>query len=159
MASFDLDAAMTRLVAMEKEALAAITTNVDAVTYFPYEQDGFPYWTNRLTIAPPSWKSGEFVDYVFSITGRLVVAHLTEGYRGEGITKIYQYIPEVLDYFDNRPFLTSTSYPTELDDVSPDNGLEIVDIIGPAAYRNDGIGSTQVGIEVIFRLPFLIKAY
>src|SRR3972149_10038596 len=138
MASFDLKTAMTRLAAMEKESISAITTSVDAVTIFPWEQGGLPYWTNRLTTVPPVWLAGDFASYAFSITGRLVVAHITEGYRGEGIEKVYDYIPEILDFFDNRPFLTSTAYPTELDDVAPDNGLEIVDIVGPNAYRNDG---------------------
>lgn len=155
---YDLDALMDRLVEMEKESLASLVgTDIDAVKYHPYEQEAFPYWTNRITGMTPVYLAQDIVQYPFRVTARLVIAHFTEGYRGETATKTYQYIPAVLHYFKDRPGMNSTAHPTQMDDVFRD--FEIVDFNGPFAFQNNGIGATQVGFEFVFTLPVLDQQY
>ena len=159
MAAFDMDAAMDRLVSMEIESLAAVITTVDAKKFYPWTQEAFPYWHNRITGYEPEHPSQDYIIHRYEVTGRLVVAHFTEGYRGEGMDKAYQYIAEVNDYFDNNPLMITAEYPTAFDDIDDASGVEIVQVIGPNAFANSGIGEMDIGVEFVFSLPFIVQAY
>lgn len=159
MASWDLATAMLRLVAMEKDSIAAVvSTAVDGVTYYPYQQESFPYWHNRMLPTTVEWVADDYPVYRVRIVGRLVIGHLKEGYKGQTPDKVYDYVPEVYDYFDRRPMMTSTDYPTDLDDIYPDDGLTILGDSGFLAFVNSGIGVTDVGIEFTFEIPFIVQA-
>lgn len=154
MADFNLGDFMDRVVEMEKESVASIvSTEVDAVPYFPYEQEAFPYWTNRITGMTPSYLAEDAVEFNFRIVGRIVLGHLTEGYKGEPIVKAQDYISAVLDYFKGRSGMKSVAHPTSMQYLA--QYFLIVDMVGPNAFRNDGIGSTQVGIDFVFTLPIM----
>lgn len=158
MANYDLSALMTRLVEMEKESIASVATNgVDAVSYFPYEQDDFPYWTNRIRGMAPDYLAQDTAHYPFQIAARLVIGHLTEGYKGEVLTKAYEYIPAVTSYFKDKPGMNSIASPTQMDDIFTD--FEFTDVVGPVAFQNSGIGVLQVGVEFIFTLPIIDIQY
>lgn len=164
MANFDLDALMERLIEMEKESIDALVDNTpDAVKYFPYEQEAFPYWNNRITVFDRINLSQDIVIYAFDITARLVIGHLTEGYRSEIYEDAYDYIASVLDYFADRALMNSNTNDTPMEDVWCDDdeygGLEIIDMTGPAAFANAAIDTTQVAIEFVFRLPVIDSIY
>lgn len=156
MANYDLSALMDRLLEMEKEAVASVQT-ADGVTYFPYEQEAFPYWTNRITGITPAYLAQDIAQYPLRIAGRLVLGHLTEGYQGELLIRAYDFMEAVLSYFKDRPGMNSTAHSTQMDDIFTD--LEIADIVGPAAFQNGGIGAVQVGIDFIFTLPIIDVQY
>lgn len=149
MANYDLGALMDRLLEMEKEAV----DESSGVAYFPYEQESFPYWTNRIVGMTPDYVAQDIAHYPFRIAARLVLGHLTEGYKGELILSAYDHIAAVTAYFKDRPGMNSNAHTTQMEDIFTD--FELVDVIGPAAFRNDGIGNTQVGIEFIFTLPVI----
>lgn len=157
MANYDLGALMDRLVEMEKESITSLADGVDAVSYFPYEQESFPYWTNRIRGMVPGYLAQDTAHYPFQIAARLVIGHLTEGYKGEVQTKAYDYIPAVTSYFKDRPGMNSNAHLTQMDDIFMD--FELVDIVGPIAFQNSGIGVLQVGVEFIFTLPIIDIQY
>lgn len=158
MPNYDLGAFMDRLLEMEKESIDDVVDGgVDGVTYFPYEQEAFPYWTNRVTGVTPDYYAQDIAHYPIRIAGRLVMGHLKEGYEGELLERAYVYIPAILSYFKDRPTMKSNAHPTKMDDLLTD--FEIVDIVGPAAFQNNGIGATQVGVEIIFTLPIIDVQY
>jgi hypothetical protein len=163
-----LSQAMDRIAAMEKQALADLTPSVpaDAVPYFPYEQEAFPYFFNRLSGVEPKNSlsdqdedSGEdiVVEY-YNITIRLVIGHLGEGYRGERAKDLYEYIPAVLQFFREHSFLTSTAYPSELDYINPLD-ISIPNGTGLLVFQNAGIVNFQVGTEFTLRLPIIVQVY
>lgn len=144
---------MARLLEMEKESIASVSPDVDGVTYFPYQQEAFPYWTNRMTGVTPDYLAQEIAHYPFRITGRLVMGHITEGYEGELLERAYLYIPAITSYFKDRPGMNSIAHPTPIDDIFTD--FEFVTINGPFGFQNSGVGVIQVGIEVLFTLPVI----
>jgi hypothetical protein len=158
MANYDLGDFMDRLLEMEKESIDDLVDgSVDGVTYFPYEQESFPYWTNRVTGFVPDYIAQDIAHYPLRIAGRLVMGHLKEGFEGDILKKSYDYLEAVLSYFKDRPTMKSNAHPTKMDDIFTD--FEITDIVGPAAFQNNGIGSTQVGLEFVFVLPIIDVQY
>lgn len=156
MADYDIGAFMIRLLEMEKEAVADIK-KVDGVTYFPYEQEAFPYWTNQVAGLTPGYLAQDIVQYPLRITGMLVLGHYTEGYKGEQLVKAYAYMAAVMSYFKDRPGMQSDAHPDSMDDIFTD--FEIVDVVGPAAFQNSGIGVIQVGLKFFFGLPIIDIQY
>lgn len=157
---FDLDTAMDRLVEMQKESVTAIVGSaIDAVKYFPYQQEAFPYWTNRLGPLEADFWAEDVGYYPFRILSRLVLGHHDEGYNNSALSAIYSYMPEILNYFESREMLTSSTYPDEFDDLAPDTGLEIEATTPLAVFLNSGIGVAQVGVEFTFLMPFITDRY
>lgn len=159
---------MLRIASMEKQALKDMTPSVtaDAVAFFPYEQEVPPYFVNwlsgyreRLSIDDLDEDSSEdiVVDW-FTVTIRLVIGHLTEGYQGEVALNLYDYIPAITQYFRTHPYLTSDDYTTPLDMIGP-LSLTIPDGTGLRVFSNAGISSQQVGTEFTLQIPILINAY
>jgi hypothetical protein len=52
---------------------------------------------------------------IVEIIVRLVVGHLTEGYRGQPEGSLYTYIPAVIEAVNSRELLQSPTYPAALD--------------------------------------------
>ncbi len=155
-----LSQAMTRIAELQKDALNTLTDGkVDAVAFFPYQQESFPYFVN--------WLSGDDVDEDISedivfdryvVTMRLVVGHFTEGYEGETSLDIYEYIPAIKAAFATNPYLTSTASTTALDSIAAD-GVNITGSTGLRAFVNAGLNVTQIGVDFTLELPILRKEY
>lgn len=147
---------MKRIVACDKEAMAGVTGFV-SVPYFPYEQEAFPYMSNRLGAKALVTDSPEdMFQYVRTVTKRLVIGHITEGFKGQIQEKLTQWIPLFEDYYRDNDELVSalfSAYPTYLTAqgviLSPDTGLSF--------YNNTGLGSTtiQVGTEFTLQVPII----
>lgn len=160
--------AMLRIASMEKQALADMTPSVaaDAVAFFPWEQESFPYFLNwlsgyreRLSIDDLDDDSAEDIPVEWwTVTIRLVVGHLTQGYKGETALNLYDYMPAITQYFRTHPYLTSDDYTTPLDMIGP-LSLTIPDGTGLRVFTNAGISSQQVGTEFTLQIPILINAY
>lgn len=158
MADFNLSDFMGRLLEMEKESVADVAgIAVDGVTYFPYEQEAFPYFTNRTTNMTPIYEPDDMVVFPFRVTGSLVLGHLTEGYKGEPLIKAQDYITAVLSYFIDRPGMKSSAHPTAMQYLAPN--FEIVDMVGPNAFQNSGVGVLQVGVNFVFAMPIMVKRH
>jgi hypothetical protein len=158
-----LSQAMTRIADMQIEALAGVTIDgssveADAVPYFPYQQEAAPYFSNRITNHEVTYESDDIVTDTFTITMRLVIGHLEEGYDGELASDMYEYIPAVIAFFDSNPFLTSTNYPAELDYIEPED-VTITVSSGINAFLNSGVGSIQIGTEFTLEVPLLRAVY
>jgi hypothetical protein len=150
-----LSDAMDRIVAMQKEALNTLTGGkVDAVTYWPYQQNDYPYFINRLGALSLDNEYGEDIDgYIHVVLMRLVVGHITEGYKGETPANMYDYIPAVQAFFRNNPMLTSTANPTAPDYLFYE--ARIISHTGFVVFSQGGIGQLQVGCEFTLQLPYL----
>ena len=159
---------MTRIAAMEIQALADLSPAVvaEAVAYFPYEQETFPYFTNWLNGVEPKYSlddldvdSGEdIISEYYSVTMRIVMGHLGEGYRGDRALDLYEYIPAILQFFRANPYLTCDAYTTALDYIGvPD--IEITSGTGLRVFSNAGISAQQIGAEFTLRLPIMARVY
>lgn len=153
---------LARLVAMEEEALGTITSGaVDAKPFWPWEQESFPYFTNRWgpMTNDPSKYSEDIEDYEHSVLVLLVVAHWNEGFVGEAGNKVALYAPLVESYFRQHPMLTTSPtglYPDDADylleaaTLSGHNGINI--------FQNAGINALQYGVQFTLALPYLRDA-
>lgn len=160
-----LSQALTRIAAMQKQALADLTPSVtaDAVAFWPWQQEAFPYFTNRISnhevVTEEEEGASEDVTIDrYTVAMRLIVGHYTEGYSGEAAARIYEYVPAILRFFDAHPFLTCTAYPDELDYIYP-NDVQITGGTGLVVFANSGIGALQVGWEINLLLPLLSSAF
>lgn len=143
---------LQRVAAMQLEAMTSIGVKADAKPYFYHTQDDFPYFTNRIAANPRTDNGAEDFDFnTPTVVMRLVVGHLTEGYRGEVETRLYEWGPVVSTWFQEHMWLTSAAFPERMDNLSitrlTDNG-------GLRAFQDSGIDATQVGREIQFTFTF-----
>ena len=157
--------ALKRVAAMEKESLATITgSKVDAVNYWPYQQESFPYFVNRLGETTYDFMaySPDITVYPIRIMATLVVDHLTAGYKGEKADLTYQYLVAVEDYFREHYDLTTAStglYPNPPDYLMEVEGEIIRSHSGLVSIESTGIGVIQLGVVFTLELPFLRRQY
>jgi hypothetical protein len=156
-ATIDLQGLMNRIVALEIEGMAALTTPVtcDAVPYFFHQQEGVPYWINRLGnysfLAADEW--GEEVDaFVYPVTARLVIGHISGGYKGENDSNLQLYVPQMVEWFNEHENLhtATTGLTTSLDHLircRTEAGIAF------GIFENRATGTPQVGAE------FNLEAY
>ena len=152
---------MDRLAAMEKEALSAFYADADdvGVLDWPDQQTVFPYWTNRVGPYDLTFEYGEDVPTDnFTVLMRLVGGHVGEGYEGEPQSNLHQWILAVMNFFEDRPFLTSASYATDFDFVDPLGAL-LMSHTGVVVFQNAGTLASQLGCEFTLTLPALRQAY
>lgn len=138
---------LDRVVALEKEAMASLSINADAVPYFNYPGSGFPYFTNRIADTPVTGDGSEDIDFNNpTVTMRFVVGHATEGYKGEIESTLYSYLPTIKTYIQRRSnWLQSVTFPTRMDGLQ---SARIVNAGGLRIFQNEGINSTQIGAEL-----------
>jgi hypothetical protein len=137
---------LNRVVALQKEAMTSIGISADAVPYFWHAQESFPYFTNRIADLSVSGDGSEDIDFNQpTVIMRLVVAHISEGYRGQAEQKLYEYLPVVKTYIQQRSNWLQTDaglYVTRMD------GLQSARITNGGGLRileNTGVGNvTQV---------------
>lgn len=157
--ALDIAGCMDRIVALQKEAMAALTPSIsaDARSFYWYSQERFPYFTNRISNITLETGTGGDEDYgeeeeaaQYDIIMRLVVNHVTAGVKGEYEDKLSTYIPHLITYFNARELLQSATY------LTPPVNLQRARIIastGLAFFTELGI--TQLGAEFTLRLEFV----
>jgi len=144
-----LEDALLRIVAMEKEVIPGC----DAVPYFIYTQESYPYWTNRVGAIATSTDSEDEAKRVYQIIMRLVIGHRTEGYTGElEVTLQSTYIPQILTYFSQRLRLQCVAFPDIMRYIAPE-GAFIPNATGLAVLAVGGIGVEEIGAEFSLELP------
>lgn len=94
-----LEDAVSRVLEMER---AAISDTKDAVDFFFFKGNFFPYWTNRIQQVDTSLNSEQFSRQQFMVTMRLVYGHLTAGYKGQNERRQWTDITAVLNYVNAR---------------------------------------------------------
>lgn len=152
--AIDMQSSILRLCAIEKEGLAALTPTVlsDAIPRFWHTQESFPYLTHRLGAVTLDEDSEDFDVYFYDVITRLVIGHLTAGYKGENDDKLTTWLPHLVDYLNERELLQSAAYPTELTYLVR---ARVTSATGYAVFANSAIGGvTQVGTEITTRLEF-----
>lgn len=161
MADSWLNDLMKRVLEMEKQALlegSASPEYVGGAHYFPYKEETFPYFVNRLgDIAIVEGIAEDLYDYELSIEGLLVIGHITAGYKSENYERIYDYITYMLEYFADNRDLTSTVYPDAPKYLHP---LDMTLDISPGVniFTNSGIDVQQLGSRFTYsvRYEFLL---
>jgi hypothetical protein len=138
---------LKRCAAMQIEAMTSIGVSADAVPYFFHtNSDSFPYFTNRIADNPITDNGGEDVEINNPIViMRLVVAHITSGYKGENEAKVYEYGPIVKSWFSKHMWLTSALYPLRMGNLQIER---VTNNGGIRAFENTGIAAIQVGREI-----------
>lgn len=161
-----LEDVFDRVFAMQVEALATISENVDTL-YWPSQQNDHPYFVNRLGAmsVDTATFSEDIESYQHTVLMRLVVAHYTEGYKGEAPEKVLQLIQATEVYFREHEDLTTNagSFTTEPDYllVANTNLLQatLVGHTGFIGFDNGGIGQIQLGCEFTLNLAFIRRVY
>lgn len=164
---YDMNEALARLVSMQKAALTGVAANenqlCDAVAYWPYEQEAFPYFWNRVNSMTVDYLAQDIAIDRYEIEMGLVIAHYTAGYRGDNTTHAANYIEAVMAYFDAHADMTSIApYTTPLDNLWLDEGEGAVISGIPGGLRtiqNSGIGTIQVAIGFMLDMPLLREVY
>lgn len=164
---YDLSNVVDRLVAMETEALSSIAGvgNVDAATYWPYEQQAFPYWWNRvvnMTVRAGEATLAADIDiHEYTFQAGLVIGHIDSGYSGERVAEAYNYIEAVVAYFNDHRDLTDTTTFTTAPDFlwhAPGYGAHITSIPGGIAVRQEsGIEAVQHVLVFQIEVPLLFE--
>lgn len=160
MAGQDITSALTRIVAMQKEIMSDLGVTADAVPYFYHVQESFPYWTNRVgDIQIADDGSEDFDRDTYTFIMRLVIGHVTEGYRGEVEARLYDYIPEVKYFFNAREGLQSDADTTWLNSLIR---ARVSSCTGFRIFQDAGISANQVGTEFTLTCLFdetIVQAY
>jgi hypothetical protein len=124
----------------------------DAVPYFYHVQESFPYFTNRIADNRITDDGSEDVDLDNPLViMRFVVAHLTEGYRGEPEGKLYTWLPTIKTYFNEHMWLQSAAYPDRMDNLQ---SARIVNGGSVRPMQNDGVGAIQIAAEIQLQCIF-----
>lgn len=144
------DDMVDRVVALERACMRALNTpvNVDATKQFFRPYTGTVLFTNRL--APLTIESeSEDIDLItIDLKMRLIIGHITQGYEGDNEANLYTYIPHVLEYFNERPLLVDTAFPTHIDHLIE---ARLIDGLGFAVFTQGGFPNSQVGTEFTLR--------
>lgn len=149
-----LNRLLERVVAAEKRSVASVVA-VDAVPYFFHHQEAFPYFTNRIGDNVPDAESpADLHGRVYTVTARLVVAHLGTGYSGEYEALLYDLIPLVETEFERDFWLLDDSGNAipELSAV----GVQFTRSRGLTVFTNAGIDVQQIGTEFTLQAEFAI---
>lgn len=150
-----LNELLARVVMLEKEAMAALSINADAVPYFNYAGSAFPYFTNRIADIPITNDGSEDIDFNNPVViMRFVIGHVTEGYKGEIESKLYTYLPPIKTYLQRRTNwlqCATAPYNNRMENlqsarISNNGGLRI--------FQNEGINSSQIGAELQLTCTF-----
>lgn len=146
--------AKLRAIAICTETALTEGVTADGVPYFFHTQEACPYFTCRT--GPALWEFGgdNFRIERRELFIRLVIAHLTDGYRGEREDQLDDLIRPIVAAFDTHTgrFLVGTTYATYPDYLA-EEGVFITNDTGYRAFRNDGLGQTQIGCEFTLAVP------
>ena len=146
---------LKRVAALQLEAMASISVRADAKPYFFHTQESFPYFTNRIAANPIGDNGSEVEDLNNPLViMRLVVGHLTEGYKGEPESKLYEWGPIVKTYIQRRTNWLQTAtgpYAARMEGLQ---SARVIDAGGFRAFQDSGINAIQVGREIQLQCIF-----
>lgn len=143
-ADVDLDDLLMRVCAMEEEALG-----LRALDVLADKLDQTPYMTNGL--GQIIYENGATDRGVYNVRMRVIIGHVTEGYKGQSERVLRKYIPQLHAFFRVRPGLTSKKFPDTPPYVSA-VGAFLTGGIGTAYFQEPGL-PMQVGSELTLRVP------
>lgn len=155
---------IARACAIEQEAFLTLTPpkRIKAAPEYFYTQEAHPYTTHRIQAMPINHEDNN-QDEQFPeprLVVRVVIGHLTTGYKGETDERINTYIPLLLSYMAKRRWFQSAAYPAAMDYLIES---EIVDAGGFMVFDNRGFaGISQVGFELQIACTFtdsIVQAY
>lgn len=174
MTNYDLEAIMPRFPVLAEAALATVTNpetsaaqKCDAVEFWPYQQEAFPYWWHRIEdMTVEEDPAGDSEIHVYRITAALVIAHITEGYKYSGDTsaKAHRWISAYMNYMRAHRDLAIEGHDTygEMPNWlwTADGGARVTGIPnGTRPIQNNGIGLTQVAAMFSIEMPLLFELY
>jgi hypothetical protein len=144
---------MKRVAACDMEALAGVPSFFSA-RYFPYQQEAFPYMSNRLGAKSLRVSPEDMFEYTRTIIKRLVVAHKTEGFKGQTSDKLNDWLVAFEDYYRDNDMLTSDLFADEPEYLTAE-GVTLGIDSGLIFFSNDGIGVSQIGVEFTLQVPII----
>ena len=150
MSDIDLNELLNRCCKVAEEALVSLVV-LETRPFFYWFGEYKPYMTFRVG-ADEIDDEGEELDVDnYLVTGRLVVAHVTEGYEGEGEENLYTYIPMLKTAFNSNTLLQSAAYP-----VGQTHLIEarLGRLSGYKIFTDGGVKSIQIGCEFPLRCKF-----
>lgn len=151
MSDIDLNELLNRAGAVAVAALASIA-DLETKPFFYFFGEYFPYITWRVGADEISDEGEEYDVDNYLIVGRLVVAHLTEGYEGEGEEKLYTYIPLLKTAFNSNINLqTPGSYAAAMTHLIE---ARLGRHTGYKIFTDSGIKSVQIGCEFPLNCKF-----
>lgn len=157
MSNVNVNELLARCVEIEKAALAALSPAVaaDAVPYFIHVQESFPYFTNRIGNIEIGFDSNEMDRDTYTVVIRLVVAHVTTGFKGAVETDLYTYIPAIITAFNKNEGLQSAAYTTAMTDLIEGENDRVISCTGFRVLEDGGLqGVKQVCAEFILTCLF-----
>jgi hypothetical protein len=146
---------LLRVAALEIEALAALSTPVTtgAKEYFFHTQEIMPYFTNRVGSVDVGADSEDIDLYTYQVIMRLVVEHITADFVGVNESDLYSYIPQVVNFFNSRQWLQTTSGSYD-DAMIALMEARITSCTGFRIFTDAGISAQQVGTEFVLTCLF-----
>lgn len=165
---YNLDDIKNRIAAIQTEALSTTQQHINAVPYWPYQQEQLPYFCNRINSLDVDIDTLGVQDTVidrYEIEMMMIVGHLGEGYQGEVASSMYgTYIPQLMDYFDQHMDLTTEqlqTYRTPPRFLWTQEGGAIIRGIpgGERTISNAGIVGVQHYLGFILEVPLLRIVY
>lgn len=146
MSDIDLNELLQRASAVGVACFTdVIGGTLDSKPYFYHFQETFPYMTWRVGQDEITDEGEELDTDTYTIIGRLVTAHLTEGYAGEAEQALYSYIPPLKTAFNSNINLQTTG---QFDD--PMTHLieaRLARLTGYRVFQDSGFKSQQIGCE------------
>jgi hypothetical protein len=111
LADIDLDDVIQRVVAMEKEATVndLAQGGLPALDYLAGQYETTPYLTNGIGQFTFSEDPEDTQNDSYVVRMRLIVGHVTQGYKGSAERLLRYYIPVIRKYFAAHPNLTTDS--------------------------------------------------
>lgn len=144
---------LERLVAIELETLASLTPHgtIDAKPYSIYQQESFPYLTQRAGNTQVTPDSEDRDVYEVDVMIRIVIGHVTQGYAGESEQLLYDLEAALMHAINERELLQSAAYPVALTGLTSaraegSTGMVIVD--------QAGIQARQVGAQITVTVTY-----
>lgn len=154
-----LEETFLRIVAMQKECINTANGapyNADAVPYFFYWQEDFPYWANRLQPGTPDeYYTEDYTRETYTIIMRYVVGHLTQGQVGSVESLLWVDIPIIQAYFRARIGLTSATYTAFMDKLDAQN-TTFNGLVREGVFHDAGIEPLQIACEFSITVPIVI---
>ena len=151
-------ALIDRVVILEPLSIAEITAGTQASKQWALNSQTYPYWTNRcsrlqeLDKARRAWEMG--------INARLTLAHIAAGQVNVSGTNTpqelaWQYVPEVLAYFDAIKTTLAVGAYAELSYLAPE-GISIACQNGMDHAFNPYTGMEAFYIDFQISAPFML---
>lgn len=145
---------LNRIAAMYVEVMRDLGVSITAVPRFWYWQEAFPYVTlqqtagtiNGGTIEGEAELGEEFNAYTFSVTAYFYAAAIDSNYRGVNDANLLTWMPEIMQYFNERELLQCEAFPDAPDYVIR-SGITDWTGVGILPSPSAGQGNNALGTQ------------